>query len=102
MSHTDFHLAAIPTNHEDKSPDMITFRIETTDGTLTDRQRAMTYGTPADAANALREHMGWEEVVLGERFPHDCDVDAWCAYETEEDADETGDYAPRVVMVATS
>jgi hypothetical protein len=77
----------------------MTYRIETTDGTLTDRQRAMTYGTPADAAGAIRVHMGWDEVVLGERFPHDQDVDAWCAYETEEDEDALtgGGYAPRVV-----
>ena len=66
-----------------------------------DRSWSRDYETREDAAEAIRNAMGWDSVVLSESFAVD-DTTGWCAYESQEecDADQEGAYAPRVLRAA--
>lgn len=74
-----------------------TFKITNTSG-KSGGNWSREYETREDAAEAIRESMGWSSVVLSESFAVD-DGTAWCTYETQEecDADQEGAYAPRIV-----
>lgn len=61
-----------------------------------------SYSTRGEAARAIADGMGWDDVVLSHSFTSDGDdgedLTAWCAYETQEecDADQDGARAPCV------
>lgn len=73
------------------------FTIQTSDGRQ-DRRLSATYSTAVAAADALREVMGWDDVVLSHSFEAD-GGSARSAYATQEECDTDGDgaSAPRIV-----
>jgi hypothetical protein len=85
---------SLPDSHEVATT---TYKISNAEG----RQgRAWTaeYATREEAAQAIRQAMGWDAVVLSGSYAVDAGS-AVSAYETQEecDADQTGAWAPRIV-----
>lgn len=81
--------------------EMAMYRISNTNGKSGGNWR-LEYETREDAAEAIREAMGWDSAVLTAAFAAD-DTTAWCVYESQEDcdADRDGAHAPRVIEVAS-
>lgn len=64
-------------------------------------QWTQEFATKGEAALAVREAMGWDEIHLSDSFAADDDGRdgrAWCCYPTEaaRDADAEGAHSPRV------
>ena len=77
------------------------YRISNAEG-LTGGAWGATFATEDEAAEAIREAHGWDDVVVSESFAAgDGNDSAVCAYETQEecDADEDGAHAPRITSV---
>lgn len=66
---------------------------------MTGRAWTSTYDTQGDAAEALREAMGWSAIILSDAYATDRG-DAVSAYETQSecDADQDGARAPRITV----
>ncbi len=73
------------------------YTIVTTDGRQ-DRRLATSYEAQEEAANELREMMGWDNLVLSERYTVDegSAVSAYPSYAAC-DSDPNGAHAPRIV-----
>jgi len=86
----------------------VTYRIQNSNGRQ-GVQWTLSYETRDNAAEGLRDAMGWDEIVLSpsyaisERVGDGDAAVAWSGYETraECDADTDGAHAPRVVEVAS-
>ncbi len=77
-----------------------TYKIVTTDGSQDLRLRE-TYASEGEAAEALRQVMGWDSIVLSDSYTVSETEDARSAYSSQEECDEDqeGTHAPRVVEV---